>query len=418
MKRLTQSKRLLAVVDQLLSSASNFVTAALVAHSVSIEAFGVFAILMSLYWLALGTGRALVGEPLLVSTQRADADDVVRRTGYSAALVLGVGVGLLVAVGGLLAPSYGPAFLALGLGLPVLLLQDALRYGAFSQHDQRSACLLDGIWLLLQIAVGAALLSADVPQLEIWIALWIACAAVSCGYGLLAMRERPAWREPVTWMRQHGGLSGRFLGDFLITSGYQQLLIFLVPLVGGLTVLAAYKAATVVCGPLNTVLTALGVTSLPRMAKEYETGHKSAVMKLALELSVLGAALGAVFAVTSLLLPDVIGRALVGANWEAAQHVVPLVALQFGIVAASRGALYMLRICGTSRQVVAIRVSNAPVIMAAALIGVSLGGAEGLALCLVIAALISLVPWWGVAWRDLARTPAGPHPAAHLPELT
>ena len=65
------------MVDQGVSGLSNVIVAILVARSVSADGFGAFAVATLAYMLALGTTRALVGEPLLSRFSSAEVE--VRR---------------------------------------------------------------------------------------------------------------------------------------------------------------------------------------------------------------------------------------------------------------------------------------------------------------------------------------------------
>src|SRR5688572_28692918 len=74
--RTLSSGRIESALDQGLSSFSNLLLALLVARHSSVREFGLFAVATGMYWLFLGVGRSLVGEPRLVVP-----DDVPGRSG-------------------------------------------------------------------------------------------------------------------------------------------------------------------------------------------------------------------------------------------------------------------------------------------------------------------------------------------------
>ena len=111
------------VADQGISSLGNFALGLFVARSVSADSFGAFSLAFITYTVVINAARGLATDPLLVRF----SGDLVRRwrratsAATGTALVVGVGVGVLCIVAGLLLPDpLGPAFVALGIGLPGL----------------------------------------------------------------------------------------------------------------------------------------------------------------------------------------------------------------------------------------------------------------------------------------------------------
>ncbi|HEV2085227.1 MAG TPA: hypothetical protein VGR09_09095, partial [Gemmatimonadales bacterium] len=118
------------VADQAFSSLTNFMVGIMVARSLGPVQFGAFGIAFATYGLALGLSSSLAAQPLLVRFS-ATPDHVWRPAAASAtgtALSMGALVGVICLVVSLVVP--GPlsgAYLALGLTLPGLLLQDSWR---------------------------------------------------------------------------------------------------------------------------------------------------------------------------------------------------------------------------------------------------------------------------------------------------
>ena len=123
------------VADQGISSLSNFALGLFVARSFGASNFGAFTLAFITYTVVINAARGLATDPLLVRYS-GDASRRWRRATSSAtgtALAVGVVAGVLCVVAGLLLPDpVGPVFVALGIGLPGLALQDSWRFAFFA----------------------------------------------------------------------------------------------------------------------------------------------------------------------------------------------------------------------------------------------------------------------------------------------
>src|SRR5215212_5768949 len=130
------------VADQGISSVSNFALGLFVARSFGASSFGAFALAYITYTVIINASRGLATDPLLVRYS-GDASDRWRSATSAAtgtALAVGVAAGVLCVVAGLLLPdSVGPVFVALGVGLPGLTLQDSWRFAFFACRRGSSA---------------------------------------------------------------------------------------------------------------------------------------------------------------------------------------------------------------------------------------------------------------------------------------
>ena len=153
-----------AVLDQTLSSASNFALAVIVARRVGTTEFGVFAIGFTIYALALGVSRALSTDPLV-----------------AAAFVAG-------------SPLRSP-LLAFGLGLPFLLWQDSYRYQFVASRRPQLAALNDLVWLLALSALFAIAVHADASTAAPYVVAWSAAAACAAVVGMAYARAWPRGRR-------------------------------------------------------------------------------------------------------------------------------------------------------------------------------------------------------------------------------
>ena len=147
-----QTFRLLGnVTDQGLSSLTNLLVSLFSAHLLRVEAFGVVSVVMTTYFVCVGVARAVVGDPLMLS--RAQPKALPRET-VSQVASASFGIGLLFALATIALWAVGPssgltrALVVLGVGMPLLLLQDVARYIAFWRGSPWGAAANDLLWLV------------------------------------------------------------------------------------------------------------------------------------------------------------------------------------------------------------------------------------------------------------------------------
>ena len=139
------------VADQVVSSLSNFMVGIYTVHVLGAVQFGAFSLVFVTYGFVLNVSRGLATDPLVVrfsgtdlpTWRRAVAD--CTGTAAFAGLVMGACV---LAAAGMLSGAVGAAFLALGLTLPGLLLQDSWRYSFFALGRGSQAFVNDTIWVV------------------------------------------------------------------------------------------------------------------------------------------------------------------------------------------------------------------------------------------------------------------------------
>src|SRR5882757_6173597 len=119
------------LADQAVSSMTNFAVGIVVARSLGVTAFGVFSLAWVTYGVVLNVSRGLGTDPLMVRYSGVPIGEwragVSRASGT--AFVVGVAGGAVSVLFGLVVDgAIGEAFVALGIVLPALLLQDAWRF--------------------------------------------------------------------------------------------------------------------------------------------------------------------------------------------------------------------------------------------------------------------------------------------------
>ncbi|MGZ4619808.1 MAG: hypothetical protein ACXV3F_14120, partial [Frankiaceae bacterium] len=228
-----------------MSSLTNFAVVIYVARSLGAAQFGAFTLAYVTYSFALNASRGLATDPLLVRFSGADLPTwrraVASCTGTAAVVGLAAGACVLGAAA-LLDGTPRVAFLALGLTLPGLLLQDSWRYSFFALGRGSQAFLNDSVWAL---ALLPALVLLGVTRHEnvFWFVFaWGTAAAVAAAVGPLQARVVPRLSGSRGWLSRHRDLGPRYLAENTSNSGASQLRTYGVGLIVGLAAVGYVQA--------------------------------------------------------------------------------------------------------------------------------------------------------------------------------
>ena len=145
------------LADQMMSSLSNAAVSLYVARELGATEFGAFSIAYVTYSFVLNASRGLATDPLLVRFSH--AEDSVWRRAVRRCTATATFVGLVLGICALVAAMvFGGttrvAFIALGVTLPGLMLQDSWRYSFFAAGKGSRAFVNDTIWT---VTLGVAL---------------------------------------------------------------------------------------------------------------------------------------------------------------------------------------------------------------------------------------------------------------------
>lgn len=384
------------LADQVFSSLTNFAVGIVIARSVGTEGFGAFSLAFVTYLVAMGASRALSTEPLLVRYSHTDLErwrTGTRQAAGMAALVgVCTGVGCVV-VGLLLDGAVGDAFLALGVTLPGLLVQDSWRFAFFADRRGRSAFVNDAVWAALLLPLFALLTwRGDVSVLLATLA-WGSTAGVAAAVGALQARLLPAPRTALAWLREHRDIAPGYLGEFLSLNGTKQLSLYGITAVAGLAAAGTYRAGQLLIGPIKVLFQGLTMVAVPEAVRLHARSvRRFVVWCCGLSGAQVTLALG-VGGVT-LLVPDRVGEALLAETWEPARAVLLPFALAAAGTGAVSGALVGLRVLEASRRSLRSRILASVLNLGFSIGGAVLGGVRLAAWGVAIALWIGAVNWW------------------------
>ncbi len=384
-----------SVLDQAASSATNILVLVLAARLSSAAGFADFSMVYVTFSVLLGLNMAYVGQSLVLEKGERLGAECRSALGFTAAASTAVG-GLLLVVGLALAGATGTAFLALGLVLPLVLLQDGLRYCFSALRAPERALAADALRLVCVVA-ALAVQPEGVSAGRLVLA-WGLSALPALGLGLWLLRPYVRGvRVGLAGLRPYlrrGHLGQRFVVEFAVGNGSSQLAVlglgvFATPLAVG-----ALRGATTLFGPLNVLFNSANAFGPPVLGP---LGGKRATVRATAALGLVLAAVGAGWATALYLLPDRLGRELLGDTWAGAAALLPATGAQYAVMGLGTCALLTLRVLAPkatlSLQVVFSLLSVGLLLGGYAVWGVA-GAAWGLA---AGSALKALAAWWRVS---------------------
>ncbi|HKX69249.1 MAG TPA: hypothetical protein VJN29_18695 [Intrasporangium sp.] len=392
------------LIDQGLSSLSNFAVGIVVAHSVGLEEFGAFTLAWFTYGLILNVSRGLGTDPLVVrfsGVPMADWRTAVSRTSATA-IVVGVVMGVACLLLGIAVPGpVGDALVGLGLVLPLLVLQDSWRFAFFAAGQGHKACINDLVWALALVPTMAVAVQRE-SLLGIVLA-WGLAGGVAALFGLRQARVLPSFGGAVTWFREQRDLGVRYMVENITQSGGTQLRMYALGVIAGLAEVAALRGAQLLLGPLLTVLMGIGTVAVPEAVRwlRRSRGH---LLRFCLALGSVEAVAALLWALALwILLPTGVGEVVLGQVWQPASVLVLPLCLSVIVSTFCTGATTGLRALGTARRSLRSQVVESTLFVLATVIGATVAGALGATWAGLAAAVVSGIFWWTQFRRAMHR---------------
>jgi O-antigen/teichoic acid export membrane protein len=386
------------VADQAISSLTNFAVGLYVVRTVGAAQFGAFSLAYVTYGFALNASRGLSTDPLLV---RFSGKDLVtwRRavascTGTAAAVGLVTGACVLT-VATALNGTTKAAFLALGLTLPGLLLQDSWRYSFFALGRGSQALLNDMIWALALLPALLALRMTGHEDVFWFVLAWGASAAVAAAAGPLQAQVIPKLQDAWGWLSRHRDLGLRYLAEGTTWSAASQLRIYGIGLILGLAALGYVQAANTLMGPITVLFLGMPLVAIPEAARVLRrTPQRLALFCMLISGGVAAAAFvwGAALLVA---LPRGLGGWVLGPIWRPTYPLVLPQALFLVGAGISVGAGAGLHALGAARRSLRGMVLMSSAYVVCSVTGAVVGGTPGTMRGAAAGAWIgALVSWW------------------------
>ncbi|MGH3464622.1 MAG: hypothetical protein ACRDP9_24405 [Kribbellaceae bacterium] len=383
------------LVDQAVTSLVSFVVGIFVARSLGAVEFGAFSLAWVTYGVCLNISRGLATDPLAVrysgvrrSAWRAAAS---RSSGMSVAVGLIAGACCVVA-GLALGGHVGAAFVALGIVLPGLLLQDSWRFAFFASGQGGKALISDLTW---GVALVPLLVLASQHRSVTWFVLaWGAAGAFAALVSGLQAWILPRLSRAGSWLSEHRDLGPRYLVENISISGAYQLRMYALGAIAGVAAVGTVRGAELLLGPFFIVLSGVGLVAVPEAARVL----RRSVRALPVFCLLLGGAQAVAALVWGLMLmiglPDAWGHELLGAVWAPASALLLPATLSVANASFSTGAAAGLRALGVARRSLRAQLIASAAYLIGGVSGAAVGGALGSAWGAACATFIGAIVWW------------------------
>lgn len=394
-----------SVADQGVAALTNIAVVVFAARQSTAAGFASFAVVYTVFTVLLGAATAYVGQALVL--HRGPAAGLHRQV-RGAALFTLTAATVLGTVLALAARPFGggiaAGLAALGVVLPIVLSQDGLRYG-FSLLGLAHHALAADLLRFAAVVPALALLPHGSGPARLVLTWGLsALPALLLGGWLLARATRGARPAPLTDALRRDHLGRRFVVEFGVGNAGVQLAVVCLGVFANPLAVGALRGAGTLFGPMNVLYNAAGGFGPPLLNRLHAPDNKARAAALA------GAALAAVaacWALVLLLLPDSLGRQLLGDTWESAADLLPATGSQYLFMALGVTGLLTLRVL-RPRATLPIQLVFSLFSVSCLFGGYALGGVLGAAWGLCLGSAAKSAAAWLRVRAELRRTAPTP----------
>jgi O-antigen/teichoic acid export membrane protein len=409
------------IADQVVSSLTNFAVSIYVIRMLGAVQFGVFSLVYVTYAFALNASRGLATDPLLVRFSGTDPPTwrraVAKCTGTATVVGLVVGTCVLVAAA-VIGGKTGSGFLALGLTLPGLMLQDSWRYSFFALGRGSWAFLNDLVWGLTLLPALVLLRVTRHTDVFWFILAWGLTACIAAAIGPLQARVVPKLPRIWDWLSQHRDLGLRYFAEGTANSVANQLRVYGLGLLLGLAAVGYVQAVNTLSGPITILWLGMSLTSIPEGARVLRRSPRQLpvfCVAASAGMALAGLAWGLVLLFA---LPRGLGSAALGPIWRTTYPLILPQTVYLVGLGATFGAGVGQHVLGAAKRSLRAMVIGSVLYMVGSLLGAVAAGAKGSVIGAAAAMwLAAVISWWQLraAWRESGLAVAdGPVSPGHL----
>jgi O-antigen/teichoic acid export membrane protein len=312
------------------------------------------------------------------------------------ALVVGLVSGACVlGAARLLSATAAPGFVALGLTLPGLMLQDSWRYSFFALGRGVHAFLNDTIWAVTLLAALVLLKSSGHGDVFWFTFAWGASGTLAAAVGPFQARLMPrvtgAWR----WTVDHRDLGFRYLLEGTANNAVNQIRGYGVAVILGLGAVGYLQASITLLGPLTILFLGMGLVTIPEGSRALRRSARHLrIFSVLVSAGLSAAALG--WGVILLVaVPRGLGNWLLGPIWRGTFPLVVPMMLWITGQAVGSGAGTGLHALGAAKRSLNYVLTTAAISSVFTLVGALVGGVHGTAVGMAIGSWVAAcIAWW------------------------
>jgi O-antigen/teichoic acid export membrane protein len=275
------------------------------------------------------------------------------------------------------------------------------RYIGIAESKPGRAVVLDTIWLVLLVGAFVGVDVAGHATLMWLVAAWAGSGAVS-GAWVFAQHGIPRARElSLDWLRHRWHFSWRSLVASSSSAAVALVGSSLMAIVSGPVAVAAVRAALLLERPSTTVQTAVATSAATDIARERSDNagllrHQRRTMVASIAVAVINMAI-------LLVIPDSVGKLLLGRVWDIVQPLLLVVGFHVGAIAAQSGVRAALMGRRQIQSVMVVDITGTVLSIVGLVVGAGIADAEGAMWGGVVGQTITAAIWWVVLVRHLAQ---------------
>lgn len=383
------------VIDQGFVSLANFGLGVVVARLVSPTEFGAFGIVFAVYLVALNIARGLATQPLTIRFGIHDPEEFRRASGEATGLAVVLGLlGGLASIGlaTILPAPLSAGFVGLAVALPGLLVQDAWRFVLFTAGRGREAMVNDVVWTLVLVPLVAFVAALGVESVMTLVVCWGVGATAAAAIGAIQTQTLPQIGRAVAWWREHLDITPRFLSSELLQMAGSQGALLAVGAIAGLAAVGSLRGAQLLLGPFNVLSIGIHLTLVPEAARL--RNNMARLRRMAIVASLVLGLPGLLWGITLLLLPDSIGREILGESWPGASAVLLPIILAGTAPLISAGQRIALRALEEATRTLRASAVQAIGMLVGGVAGSFVAGAVGAAWGIAFGTAVATIVWW------------------------
>ena len=377
---------------------TNFLLSLFIARTLGATQFGAFSVAFVTYGFVLNASRGVSVDPLLIRFSGTYLPTWRRAVAGATGTALLVGLvsgACALAAGSLIGGVTGRAFVALGLTLPGLMLQDSWRHAFFALGRGYHAFLDDTVWAAVQIPLLAFLKISGHANVFWLVLAWGVAATAGAAIGILQSRVVPDLAGAAKWLWRHRDLGPRYMAANTAGNGADTLRSYGVTFILGLAAVGYIQASRTLMGPFNIVLFGLGLVMVPeavRLLRRSPGRLPLFCAGVSAGLTLCAVAWGAVLLVA---LPRGLGHLMLGSLWRPTYPLVLPATLATASSCAATGAAMGLTALGAAGRTLRTVIFNSTLMITCGLVGAATGGTLGTMYWYAGASWVAaVVTWW------------------------
>ncbi|MGN6721735.1 MAG: hypothetical protein ACTHJM_03895, partial [Marmoricola sp.] len=252
--------------------------------------------------------------------------------------------------------------------------------------------ILDTLWLILMVPALAFIVIDDHHTLTWFMIAWAGSGALS-GLIVLGRYSRAGLQPPMRWLRETWPYAWRYLASFVTNQGATLAASVGVGAIAGSAAIGALRGAQLLQRPICALQTAGMASGVGEIAR-IQPPERAAITRQTWRITALLTGAAALNLVGLMVLPDAIGRAVLGDSWHPAKTLLLPLNVQILLLCMTSGlqaAFLGLKFVRVSLRIDIITVA---MLVIPPVIGTAMGGIKTGCWALTGGQFVALLIWW------------------------